>query len=1406
MSEQQKKQEKENAAASLQELLEQTRALRQKVDDLVDQPQPQLPKENLPEEAQKQPKEASAIAGEEQQEPPKQLSKRLSKQQPPAVLEKEETQTGPLYPQQPQQEPSLKGSEQYLEQRSEQRPEQHPERLDEQMTGHTPQQQPDQQPDGQAEHTHDAGDGAQNQDTPALSTSQPAQQGAGVKGVRSLLGRLRQRRAARRQERDEDAPDEMMLKYGDLGLLSHHAPEGGAQEPVNADLPEDGEDDALPQNFSSIIEKIQWQRRQDDARRARELEERLEDQLPKQPQKQLPKTSQRPDEQPLEQTLEQAVEQTFEQTFEQTGPSPQQESVTQTQPAAQEHDQETMGRAEEKPVANEEAPASAPAGRKDGEGDALVAAVDRLLAQTQEEQRRLQEKAAAQQSEEVPAAQNDAVTPVTSATPARPAPPEQKEPPEPLEEKLQPEADTAPSEAALQSEKTQEEQLEQLEEPEQLEVTIQELLKEAGRMEQKDPQPGRQSVQQAIQPVQEDEQATRAAAVMPAEDTAREEESSVDEQAAQDVALEREEEAPATTAPPEQTEQTKRTEPLEEKPPQPQPESTSAPGEVAWQPEKAQEEQLGQSEQLEQSEQSELTIQELLKEAGRMQEQAEQQESQEDGEPEPPEPSLAPMDEPGQPPIPQEQEKPLAAENMQNTREFRLLTPENRYEKHFGKLPPARAGQTEPDEEQEDPQGQQEQPSADEAAERHGRIGGRITGKRREQLPPDGEAQQADIPVVPLEGESFLHALRQEYTAYEQYESRFRRSRIKEETGRAEQEDEWETGSAPGGKKKKRFAIFGSTEEDNDPGEEPRPEEQPPELEDYNGPQDAMLIKGNLVGGVRRSFVRLLLMGAALLLLLAATVLQRLPVPALQEFSAQLPMFYLVFDFVLLVGACAAGYPILRSGLSALVRLKGTSDSALSFAALAALVQQAAAFTAPWRFSVESGLNVYAVLVVLGLFLSSWGKFVMVRRVQENFKFVSSPDAKYAARIYTDEAQATKMCKGLVVGSPVMAYQQPTDLLSHFLQLSYEPDPSEKLAGKASVFSTLACLILAGAYFAFSRDILAALSVLAVAACVCTPLCAALAVNLPIKSLCKKAAGMGAMLSGYPAVRQFCDVNAVVLDAQELYPAGSVVLHGIKGFSGQRIDEAILQASAVMQQVGGPMSSTFDQIIKGKSEMLPKVESVVYEDEMGLVAWVGGQRVLLGNRRLLEEHGIMPPSRDYERQYKKDGRQLTYLATAGELVAMFVLSYTPNEEMAAQMRALEDHGVSFLVRTVDPNVTAKMVCEHFGVFFRSVKIMQEEHAQLYAEATQPTAPRVRAYLATKGACRPFLRMLAACMRIRSNASLSLVLQAVGVVLGILLVLLLVAFSGLGQLGALEMAIYELFWVLAVLIVPSLRRP
>ena len=65
-------------------------------------------------------------------------------------------------------------------------------------------------------------------------------------------------------------------------------------------------------------------------------------------------------------------------------------------------------------------------------------------------------------------------------------------------------------------------------------------------------------------------------------------------------------------------------------------------------------------------------------------------------------------------------------------------------------------------------------------------------------------------------------------------------------------------------------------------------------------------------------------------------------------------------------------------------------------------------------------------------------------------KFICSPDEKYAAKIYNDRESAVEMCRGLGVGEPIIAYQKKAGFLSNFLQLSYEPDPSEEFAGRIS--------------------------------------------------------------------------------------------------------------------------------------------------------------------------------------------------------------------------------------------------------------------------------------------------------------------------------------------------------------------
>lgn len=115
-----------------------------------------------------------------------------------------------------------------------------------------------------------------------------------------------------------------------------------------------------------------------------------------------------------------------------------------------------------------------------------------------------------------------------------------------------------------------------------------------------------------------------------------------------------------------------------------------------------------------------------------------------------------------------------------------------------------------------------------------------------------------------------------------------------------------------------------------------------------------------------------------------------------------------------------------------------------------------------------------------------------MRRVKLNFKFICSPDEKYAAKIYNDRESAVEMCRGLGVGEPIIAYQKKAGFLSNFLQLSYEPDPSEEFAGRISFLGAGLSLALGVVSYFISRDLFAAVSAFALSMCVCVPMCTCL--------------------------------------------------------------------------------------------------------------------------------------------------------------------------------------------------------------------------------------------------------------------------------------------------------------------------
>ena len=589
------------------------------------------------------------------------------------------------------------------------------------------------------------------------------------------------------------------------------------------------------------------------------------------------------------------------------------------------------------------------------------------------------------------------------------------------------------------------------------------------------------------------------------------------------------------------------------------------------------------------------------------------------------------------------------------------------------------------------------------------------------------------------------------------------------------------------------FQILGEDEEENDPEDE-IPEDEG-EIDDYRAPEDAPSVQRDLSATNHKLTVRLLATGGmTLLLLFTGLICERgewLPVVNQYEFD---PLAYQIICLCCLLCAMLFSLPTLANGLRGLFRLHANSDSGAAVAAAAVLAQSVALLFQP-ELVASSQAQQYAALAAGALFLNTAGKCSIARRTAQNFRTLLSPEPKSAVQVLDDHNTALQMAKGCVEGAPVIAYQRRANFFRRFLRYSNQADPSERASQAVAPVGFLLSLLLCAAVLFLTRDAFAALTALAAGACVSAPVYNLLAVNLRVARLCKLARRCGAMLAGYPAVEKYSEVNAVLLDAKDLFPKGTVVLNGIKTFGNEHIDDAILDATALMCAAGGPLSDLFDQIVKSRKDQLPRASQITYEDGRGVSGWVNGRRLLVGNRELLRAHGIEPPSRDYEQKYLLGGRQIAYLASGGELVALFLVSYHSDKRRTLELQRVESHGISLLVATCDPNITPQFLADCFRIDARSVRVLPDRQGSAYRRMVKEPAPTADALFVTKGRATAMLRLLSACVRLRGRVPLAVGLQVAAAALGFALVAFFSCCSGFGQLSTTALFLYELFWSL-----------
>lgn len=512
-----------------------------------------------------------------------------------------------------------------------------------------------------------------------------------------------------------------------------------------------------------------------------------------------------------------------------------------------------------------------------------------------------------------------------------------------------------------------------------------------------------------------------------------------------------------------------------------------------------------------------------------------------------------------------------------------------------------------------------------------------------------------------------------------------------------------------------------------------------------------------------------------------------------------------VINVVILLIAAFCGVSTLARGVKGLFSMKPNAATGTFIVTVACLIEDLVVtfFTS----DAYTTVSLYTAAGCLALTLSTVARYLAVARTYGNFEFVTNGTKLYSSEKISGEDDAFEIGRGLLIGDPEICYNAQMDRPSYFIENSFEDDPADDYAKRLIYPVTGAALIMAIVFGIIRHDAVFAVGVFAAVCSIGIPAFSAIASNIALFAINKGFNKSGAAIVGHRAVADSVDVNAYVLDSTDIFRKGSCNIIGIKTFQNMRIDDAILYAAALVIESGGPLADIFDGVILGKKDLLPPVESLAYEERLGLSAWIHGRRILLGTRELLINHNVDAPERDFEAQYTHDGRKVIYLAIAGKISAMFVIKYQADKHMRRYLQNVDKAGVSLLVRSCDCNITEEMICRFFGLPLSAVKILSPVSGDIFEKYREEEIETAPAGIIHNGTIEASLKSIYEARELQANVPVNNLVATIysGIALVLFIILgVLAGKEGFGITGG-QIVLFQILWSVIATAIPLLKR-
>ncbi len=265
--------------------------------------------------------------------------------------------------------------------------------------------------------------------------------------------------------------------------------------------------------------------------------------------------------------------------------------------------------------------------------------------------------------------------------------------------------------------------------------------------------------------------------------------------------------------------------------------------------------------------------------------------------------------------------------------------------------------------------------------------------------------------------------------------------------------------------------------------------------------------------------------------------------------------------------------------------------------------------------------------------------------------------------------------------------------------------PIQRLADRvAAVFVpivlVIAALTFAGwALFGPQPRLAVALTTSVAVLVIACPCAMGLATPTAIIVATGRGAEHGVLVKSAAALELLHRVDAVVFDKTGTLTVGRPEVTDVIALGDWGEHEVLALAAAAEQGSEHPLGEAIVRRAKELGLALPPIEAFDTAPGFGIDALTADGRVLLGNRKLMEERGVDLPTPAAERAaaLQSEGKTIVYLAFAGRLEALIAAADVLKPEAAAIVARLRGLGVDVVMLTGDNRRTAEAIARRTGI-------------------------------------------------------------------------------------------------------------